>query len=178
MKSHVATLLFALLPGILLGASPGELKMPDFKGLEARASDSVNLSLNPWLLHLASGLISDEDADSEETKRVMKSIKSIQIRSFEFAQDLAYPETEIEGLRRQLDAPGWNRLVQTHSAKTGENVDIYLMSENQQPRGFALISSQPRAFTIINIVGTFDVRDMATLQRHFDLARFRAAAVL
>ncbi len=178
MKNYFAALLLALAPGILLAALPGELKLPDFAGLEARASDSVNLSLDPWMLNLMGGFIKDSDVDVADTKRILKGIKSIQIRSFEFDQDFAYPAAEIEGVRRQLNAPGWNRLLQTHNAETSENVDMYLMSEDQQPRGFALICSEPKSFTIISIVGTVSIQDMAKLQSHLNLSRFRASAVL
>ena len=177
MKSRFS-ILISLIPGILLAATPGELLLPDFRGLEARASDSVNISLDPWLLNLMGVVMNASDADAADTKRIMRGIKSIQIRSFEFDKDFAYPAAEIDGVRRQLNAPGWNRLLQTHNAASSENVDIYLLSEDQQPRGFALICSEPKSFTIINIVGTVNVQDLAKLQSRLDLSKLRASAVL
>ena len=178
MKKHFPALLLMLAPIALPAASLDVLKLPDFRGLEARASDSVNLSVDPWMLNLMGGFIKDGDDDAADTKRIMKGIKSIQIRSFEFDQDFAYPAAEIEGVRRQLNAPGWSRLLQTHNAATSENVDMYLMIEEQQPRAFALIRSEPKSFTIISVVGTVSVQDMAKLQSHFNLSRLRAFAVL
>jgi hypothetical protein len=177
MKRLFAVLVF-LMPGILFAALPGELVLPDFRGLEARASDSVNISIDPWLLNLMGVVMNGSDADAADTRRIMKGIKSIQIRSFEFDKEFAYPAAEIEGVRRQFQAPGWNRLLQTHNAANSEKVDIYLLSEDQQPRGFALVCSEPKSFTIINIVGSVNVQDLAKLQSRLDLSRLRASAVL
>ena len=175
MKTSMGTLFLVLMPALLLAASPDELKLPDFRNLEERASQSVNLSLDPGMLHLAGAFINaGGDADFADAVRIIRGIRSIQIRRFEFDKVSEYPAEEVETVRHQLVGPGWNRLLQTRSAN--EKVDIYLLSEDQQPRGFALISSGPREFTVINIVGTLRIEDLSKLQRRLNLSRLRAAA--
>jgi Domain of unknown function (DUF4252) len=100
--------------------------------LEAKATDCVNITLGPWMLHFASKFLDGTDADDFATKQLLDGIHSIQIRSFEFGSDNADSTADLEAIRKQLGAPGWN----------------------EQTRGFALIASEPRQFTSINIVGS------------------------
>jgi hypothetical protein len=151
-----------LLPAIGMAQS-GKLNLPDFHALSQSATDTVTISFGPWLLHTAAFLIDENDPDSAATKRVLAAIQGVQIRSYEFASDYEYPREEVEAVKRQLAAPGWTPLVQTHN-RQGEDVDIYLMVENDQTKGLALIAREPKQFTIINIVGSIRLEDLQKLQ--------------
>ena len=149
-------------------AADGKLVLPDFKGLSEKATESVHISLGPFLLHFAKGLIDDSDADSAAAKRMLSGIKSIEIHSFTFATDFAYSVADIDSVRRQLSAPGWSQLMQVRS-KADENVDMYVLMDDNRAGGFALIASEPREFTIINIVGTFNPDDLPRLEKHLHI---------
>jgi Domain of unknown function (DUF4252) len=167
MKLRV--LLFACLLIPTLGwSADGQLKLPSFKGLSDKATESVHISLGPFLLHMAGHFIDDADEDSASTKRMLAGIKAIEIHSFTFAADNAYSAADIDAVRQQLSAPGWSQLMQVRS-KTEENVDMYVMMDENHANGFALIASQPREFTIINIVGSFDPNDLPKLQKHLHI---------
>lgn len=159
-----------LLPVVSV-AQEGKLKLPEFRSLADKATESVNISLSPWLLNMAGTFIDDKDEDSVATKRLLAGIKSIEIRSFQFSADNAYSAADIEGVRSQLTSPGWTRLVQVHHREKSEDVDMYVLIENDMSKGFALISSQPREFTIINIVGSIAVDDLPKLQSHLHLPK-------
>ena len=156
-----------LLPAITMAQS-GKLNLPDFRALSHSATDTTNISLGPLLLHTAAFFIDDKDPDSASTKQVLASLDSVQIRSYEFAKDYEYPREEVEAVKRQLAAPGWTPLVQTHSSK-GEDVDIYIMVENDQTKGLALISREPKEFTIINVVGSIRLQDLHKLQNQLHI---------
>jgi hypothetical protein len=156
-----------LLPAIGMAQS-GKLNLPDFRALSHFATDTTNINLGPLLLHTAAFLIDDKDPDSAGTKQVLASLESVQIRSYQFTKDYEYPREELEAVKRQLAAPGWTPLVQTHSSK-GEDVDIYLMVENDQTTGLALISREPKEFTIINIVGSIRFEDLHKLQNQLHI---------
>jgi len=67
--------------------------------------------------------------------------------------------------------------VETHSRKTRANVDIYIMIDNNQAVGLALIASEPRQFTIVNIIGAIDLDKLHKLEGQFwrAQARYRPA---
>lgn len=159
-----------LLP-VLSVAQEGKLKLPEFRSLAGKATESVNISLSPWLLNMAGALIDDKDEDSVAAKHLLAGIKSIEIRSFQFSADNAYSAADIEGVRSQLTGPGWSRLMQVHDREKSEDVDMYVLIENNVSKGFALISSQPREFTIINIVGSIAVDDLPKLRSSLHLPK-------
>jgi hypothetical protein len=168
MKFRVLLISCLLIP-TLGWTADAQLKLPDFRGLAEKATDSVHISLGPWLLRTFGHLISDSDADSADTKRILAGIKSIEIHSFTFATDFAYSAADIDGVRRQLSAPGWSQLMQVRDSKKNENVDMYVMMDDNHAGGFALIASEPREFTIINIVGAFNPEDLPKLQKHLHI---------
>jgi hypothetical protein len=172
MKNRLVELALAcfLLP-TWVAAQDAKLKLPDFSSLAGKATESVNISLDPWLLRVAAASMDDKDADSAATKKLMSAIKSIEIRSFQFATDFAYSTADIDAVRQQMAAPGWSQLMQVHNRKNGENVDMYILVENDRTRGFALIASAPREFTIINIVGSIGAEDLPRLENHLHLPK-------
>jgi hypothetical protein len=48
-------------------------------------------------------------------------------------------------------------------------VDMYVLMDDNRAGGFALIASEPREFTIINIVGTFNPDDLPKLEKHLHI---------
>ena len=152
-------------------AQDARLKLPDFGSLAGKATESVNISLSPWLLHLAGAFIDEKDADSAATKKLLAGIKSVQVRSYQFATDFAYRSADIDAVRKQLAGPGWSPLMQVHHRENNEDVDMYVLIENNLTKGFALIASEPRQFTIINIVGSISIDDLPRLEGRLHLPK-------
>lgn len=144
-------------------AQGAHLRLPDFGSLEAQATESVNVSLSPTLLHIASHFMKDGDTSDQQLQKVLAKVESIQVRSFQFATDNAYSQSDIESVRQQLSAPGWTRIVQTRDQKHQDNVDVYLRTEGDKTTGLAVVVSEAREFTIVNIVGAIDMADLARL---------------
>jgi predicted nucleotidyltransferase len=61
--------------------------------------------------------------------------------------------------------------VETHSRKTRADVDIYIMIDNNQAIGLALIASEPRQFTIVNIIGAIDLDKLHKLEGQFGVPK-------
>jgi hypothetical protein len=158
----------ACLPAVTLAAGP-QLELPAFEHLQQRATDAVNLSFGPSTLGLASHLLQDSDPADAGFAQLVRGLKGVYIRSYEFAADDAYPTEAVEAVRRQLAAPDWTRVTQVRSHGDGEQVDIYVCLVHGKMEGLALIASDHRRFTILNVVGSFDLRQLATLEHQFGL---------
>jgi hypothetical protein len=172
MKMQVVKIALAcLLAPALAAAQDAKLKLPEFRSLADKATESVNISLSPWLLRMAGAMMDEKDADSAATKHLLAGIKAIQIRSYQFATDFAYSAADIDGVRRQLAGPGWSQLMQVHHRDKNEDVDMYVLIENNVTKGFALIASQPREFTIINIAGSISIDDLPKLEGQLHLPK-------
>jgi hypothetical protein len=163
----IASACLALALPLLAGAEPPEFKIPSFDELQHKATDSVNVTLGSTVLSLAGYFINDSDPNSAELKKTLSGLKSVQVRSFSFGSDFAYSRSDIDSVRAQLTAPGWTRLVQVRDHNKKEDVDVYLSLDQHIIKGVAIITSDPRKFTIVNVIGTVDMNQIARLQKAF-----------
>jgi hypothetical protein len=167
-RPFIAALACAGLPTFTVAQSP-QLNLPSFAGLQQKATESVDITIGSLGLGLMSALMDEHDRDSADIKKVVKGLKSVQVRNYQFASDFAYSKADIDVVRTQLAAPGWTALAQVHDRKKNEDVDVYVALDNQKVTGFAVIASDPREFTIVNIVGAVDLQQMASLQQHLGI---------
>ena len=168
---RVGWLLGLLLSGIAWSAPGPRLALPDFSSLTKKASQSVNITLDSSMLVMAGRFLDADDPEDAAVLEVIKGLNGIYVRSYSFDEDNAYRPADIEAINAQLASPGWNRLVQTKSRKTGANVDIYLMVAENKALGMALIASEPRQLTIVNIVGSIDLDKLHKLAGHFGVPK-------
>jgi hypothetical protein len=165
MRNRTVPIFLALLGPALAWAAPNpRLVLPEFSALAQKATESVTITLDPALLAMAGRFLDGNNPQDAAAKEVIKGLQGIYVRSYTFDQDSAYRQADIDAVRNQLSAPGWNRLVETRSRKTHANVDIYIMVENNQAIGLAVIASEPRQFTIVNIVGAIDLDKLHKLE--------------
>jgi len=157
------------LPSAMTHADDALVTMPSFSSLETAATTAVNIDLGPWLLRLAGAAMDDHDPDTATVKSLLAGLKLVQIRSFAFVNDFAYPHAQVAELRRQFAGPRWTPLLQAHDRKANEEVDIYIARENDQTRGLALIASDPHQFTVINVAGAIRLEDLPALQEQLHI---------
>lgn len=163
-----------LLPVTGSAAGP-QLKIPDFSQLRDKATESTDITIDGLLLSIAKKFaVSDEDGDKEALS-LLSDIKSVRVRSFEFDSDDAYSRTDIESVRSQLSAPGWNPIVQSHKREPQEDVDVYLNMDGDKIRGVAVVSIEPRSFTIVNIVGNIDIEKLAKIEGQLGIPKVSQA---
>jgi Domain of unknown function (DUF4252) len=159
-----------LLPGLSFAAGP-RLVLPDFTGLAGKASDSVTITLDASMLSLAARFLDPSDPDQAAAEDAIKGLQGIVVRSYTFDQDGAYKSSDLDGVRSQLAAPGWNRLMETRSQKSHANVEIYLMTDANKAVGLAVIASEPRQLTIVNIIGAIDLQKLHKLEGRFGVPK-------
>jgi hypothetical protein len=152
-------------------AADGQLKLPNFDSLADKASESVTITLDAALLGMATRFLDPAKPDDAAAIEAIKGIKGIYVRKYTFEEDFAYPQTDVEMVRKQLGAPGWQQLVQVRSRKEQQKVDIYILVEKERANGLAIIASEPREFTIVNIVGSVDMRKLHELEGQFGIPK-------
>lgn len=154
-----------------LFAADGQLKLPNFDALAEKASESVTITLDSALLGMAARFLDPENPQDAAAREVIAGIKGIYVRKYTFDEDFAYPKADVEMVRKQLGAPGWQRLVEVRSRKEQQDVDIYILLEQERANGLAIIASEPREFTIVNIVGSIDMRKLHQLEGQFGIPK-------
>jgi hypothetical protein len=163
--------LMALAVRTAVAAPAAPLVLPGFDALAAKASDTVNVSLDASLLGLAAGFLDPSDPQDAGAKELVAGLKGIYVRSFTFDHDMSYPAADIEALRRQLAAPGWQPLVKVHKEKERTNVDIYISVDAGKANGLAIIVIEPRELTVVNIVGSIDLQKLRRLEGKFGVPK-------
>lgn len=174
MRFRYAILASALLalPAVAAAADPGRLQLPDLSALSKKATQSVDISLDPSLLRLAGGVISSDNGDNgAAVNDLIKGIRGIYVRSYTFDRPGVYSKAEVKALVAQLLAPGWVAVVSTHDLKQDSDVHIYLRRAGDHTDGVAIIATEPRELTIVNIVGSIDLAKLARLQGQFGVPR-------
>jgi hypothetical protein len=163
-----------LIATVLLGCSAvaaqqtqtSRLELSSLDHLSAKASQTVEVNLDERLMRIAATAFSDKDADERQVKKLIAGVKGIYVKSFEFETDGQITAADVEGIRAQLRGPGWTRLVNVTSKKDGI-VEVYLLLNGDQVGGLAVLSSEDRELTVVNIVGPVDLEKLAKLEGQF-----------
>ena len=173
VKTFGATLLVVvlLLTRMALAAPPGALQLPDFDSLANKAAETVDITLDAALLGLASGFLDSKNPQDAAARDVIRGLQGIYVRSYTFDKDFAYPEADVDQVRKQLAAPGLQKLVMTRDTHEHSKVDIYVCVNQGRACGLAIIASEPREFTIVNIVGAIDLQKLHTLEGKFGIPK-------
>ena len=161
--------IFILLAGTIAFAQ--EIKMPvDLDKLAAKASETTEVTLNGRTLQLAAKFMNDEG--DEEARNIVKKLKGIYVRSFEFDSPGQYSEADVELLRSQLKSPIWEKVVNVHSKRDGENAEIYFKTDSSdQIAGLVVIAADPKELTIVHIDGPLDPSDLDKIGGDFGVPR-------
>jgi hypothetical protein len=172
MNARVVLTLTALLTaGPAFAQSKGQIRIPEFAALAEKASESVNVTLDSNLLGVGCRFLNSEDPEQAAAKKLCTGLTGIYVRHYEFDKDFAYPKLDIEGLRRQLSAPGWSRIVDVRSNKENTNVDVFVLIDGGKAKGLSIIASEPREFTIVNIVGNIELEQLHDLEGNFHIPK-------
>ena len=170
-KTCLAALSLVLLSACAAARS-GELRIPNFDHLDRKASDKTSVSLSGPLLRLALRL-SDAD-DKDPVRQLLAQLKRVQVRSYEFAADHAYTQGDLDLVRNQLQTPQWSQVVKVRNPKDDEQVDIFVYIENGESQGLAIISAEPRALTIVNVVGSISIEQLARVRGQLGIPKITA----
>jgi len=168
MRWLLAVLILVALPLLTVAHAP-QLEIPSFAALQAKATHSVDVTIDSTALGLVSSFIGGSDPDSAQLKKAFAGLKSVHVRSYQFDSDNAYSKADIDGVRAQLQAPGWSSLVHAKDKSRNEDVDVYVSVQDHVVKGLAVVASNPREFTIVNIVGTLDLKELSKVQKHLGL---------
>ena len=143
------------------------LKIPEsFDKLASKAREVVDIKLDENLL-----TVSGKSHDGKEThvlgdKKHADKIKGGFVRSYEFDQEGEYTKADVEAIRDQLNASGWNCIVNVRNNKKAETAQVCFHSTGGNGDGIAILAAEPKELTIINLIGTGDLADLGSLGDH------------
>lgn len=147
-------------------AQDSRLQLSSLDHLAAKANQTVDVSVDERLMKMAAKFLSDKEADEREVKKLVEKLKGIYVKSFEFDTEGQYTAADLETIRAQLRGPGWTRMVNVTSKKDG-NLEVYLLFNGDVVGGLAVLHTDLKEFTVVNIVGPVDLDKLAELEGQF-----------
>jgi len=169
----LARILIGLVLWCLAGrvqAQDAKLQLGNLDKLSEKAAQVTDVTLDGSLLDFARKIIQSADEGEDEVKQlssIMKNIKGIYIKSFEFDEASQYSKADVDAIRSQLTSPRWVKIVQSIDKRTNEYNEIYLLKNGEQVQGVVILVAEPKELTVVNIVGDVPVEKIAALERHF-----------
>jgi len=176
-KVRVAILLLlpllAVAPGKAVAQDdPAKISIGDLDKLAEKATRVVDVTLDQRMLQLASKFLSKTRSPEEaQIKEIVAGLKGVYVKYFEFDKEQQYSRSDIEPILAQLKASSWSRMVGVYSTKTGEKVEVYLMSTGDTINGLAVVAAEPKMLTVANIVGNIDIEKLAQLEGQYGIPK-------
>jgi hypothetical protein len=163
IRTALIASLLILAPLFSAKAQDSRIQMASLDHLAAKASQTVDVNIDERLMRMSAKLFSDKDDDEREVKKLIAGLKGIYVKSFEFETDGQYTPGDLETIRTQLRGPGWTRLVNVTSKKEGM-LEVYLLFNGDMVGGLAVLHTDDKELTVVNIVGPVDLDKLAKLE--------------
>jgi hypothetical protein len=141
-----------------------KLQIDQLDQLANKASETVDVKLDERLMLTTAKFFSGKD--DADIKEVLKGLKGIYVKSFTFEKEGEYSQAEVESVMSQLRGSTWSKVVAVKT-KGGDNVEVYLNMIGDQITGLAVLSIEPKEFTVVNIVGPIDLEKLSKLEGQF-----------
>jgi len=157
---------------IAASAQNAKLELNNLEKLNSKAAEVNDVTLDGPMLELAGKFIDmDHDPEASELKEILKGLKGIYIKNFEFDEPDQYSQADVEAIRAQLAGPGWSRIVESHSRRSHQHDEIYIMKQGDAIAGMAILVAESHELTVVNIVGPIDIEKLGRLEGHFGIPR-------
>jgi hypothetical protein len=171
--SRNLALAIALLCGALAASAQNpKLELNNLEKLNSKASEVNDVTLEGPMLELAAKFMEyDHDPEAAQLKDILKGIKGIYVKNFEFDDPDQYSQADVEAIRAQLSGPGWSRIVESSNRRSHEHDEIYIMKQGDAIAGMAVLVAETRELTVVNIVGTIDIEKLSQIEGHFGIPK-------
>jgi Zn-dependent alcohol dehydrogenase len=148
------------------------LKLDTLDRMAASAKQVVDVTVDEHLLQLASKFLSStRSPDEREIKELVKDLKGVYVKRFEFDTSGQYSSADVEPVLKQLRGPGWTRIVGVTAKSQYKNIEVFLMTEASLIKGIAVVVAEPRELTVVNVVGPIDVDRLSRLEGQYGIPR-------
>lgn len=163
-----AGILFVSVCGVLPAAAQ-RIQIDQLEGLFPKAVETVDVTIDGSLIRMAAKFLNNNKPDEAAIRELVSALQGIYVKGVEFDNDGEYTENDLAGLRSQLTQPGWEKIVGVRSKRERENVEVYLMMNNDVITGIGALVWAPRRLYVINVVGPIDPEKIGQLRGRFGI---------
>jgi Domain of unknown function (DUF4252) len=154
-----------------VSAQKARLEIDQLDRLFPKAVQTVDVRVESSLLLIAAKFLKSDNADEAMVKELLSTLKGVYVKGVEFDNEGEFTEADLESIRTQLRAPGWDRIVGVRSKRAGENAEVYLMLEGSVISGVSVLVFDPKQLYVVNIVGPLDPEKIGQLRGRFGIPK-------
>ena len=167
LKATTVSVLLLAATSVTVRAQSARLQIDQLDSLANKASETVDVKLDDHLMQLTAKFFVSKDPDDAEIRDLIKGVKGIYVKSFTFEKAGEYSPAEVDSVMSQLRGGAWSKIIGVTSKKDGDNVEVYLNTAGDQINGLAVLSIEPKEFTVVNIVGPINLEKLVQLEGQF-----------
>jgi hypothetical protein len=173
LKYHsLLIFLFILVPVATGYAQDARLNFERLDAFESRARDVVEVNIDGKLLDLAKRVSAkSNDENAKKAAQAISGLKGIYVRVYRFENENEYNIADVDALRSQLNAPGWEKLANVRSKKNNQKVDVYTMFSGDIMSGVAVVISEAKSVALVNMIGPIDIELLTELSGKLNIPK-------
>lgn len=170
--NYIITAAFFVLLPVATSAQDARLNFERLDSLEARARDVVEVNVDGKLLDLAKRVTAKaNDENAKKAARAIEGLKGIYVRVYRFQNENEYNMADIDEIRSQLGAPGWERVANVRSKKNNQKVDVYTMFTGSVMSGVAVVISESKSIAVVNMIGPVDIEMLVEISGKLNIPK-------
>jgi hypothetical protein len=145
---------------------------PIEKTLAERATHVTEVTLDKNMLAFAAKFMDkDTEKDDEEARQMIRNLKGVYVREYDFDKDHSYTAAELDGLRKYFEGSDWSPMVHERTKGQAEGTDVYVKLVNNQMQGLFVLDAEPKELSLVLILGPIDVDKIGKLGGTFGIPK-------
>ena len=164
--------LLFVLACVSANAQDARLRFENLNKLEAKASDVVEVNIDGKLLETAKRAMTKvNDENARKAAQAISGLKGIYVRVYKFDNDNEYNIADVEQIRAQMQAPGWEKVANIRSKRNNQKIDVFTMFTGDLISGAAVIVSESKTVALVNVIGPIDVDALVQLSGKLNIPK-------
>jgi hypothetical protein len=162
-----------LLLTVAANGQTAKIQFERLNGLDSRARDVVEVNIEGKMLDLAKRvLVKVNDPNAKKVGQAIAGLQAIYVRVYNFEKEGEYDMNDVDAIRAELSAPGWERLANVRSKRNNQKLDVYTMFTGKDMSGVAVVLSESRSVAVINVIGPIDIDLLTELSGRMNIPKF------
>jgi len=165
-------LLLGLTAAITASAQDARLRFERLNLLENKAEEVVEVNIDGKLLDLAKRvMVKVDDQNAKKIGQAISGLKGIYVRVYNFTNENEYNVADVDEIRSQLNAPGWEKLANVRSKKNNQKIDVFTMFTGDVMSGLAVVVSESKSIAVVNVIGPIDIDLLAEMSGKLNIPK-------
>jgi hypothetical protein len=170
---NTALVLAVCIGAISVSAQNARLDFERLSPLATKARDVIEVNIDGKLLDLAKRVTAKvNDPNAKQVADAISGLKGIYVRVYNFEKENEYDATDVDQIRAELSAPGWEKVANVRSKRNNQKVDVYTMFTGNDMSGAAVVISDTKSVALVNVIGMVDIEALVELSGKLNIPKF------